>query len=199
MSLRTRFSPLGGASLPFKTGTVLYEADGATAKTQWLTLPQGIYELTACGAGGTAAAHLNLYAINCTAGGGSGGFAKVDVKIPKGKYLIFPGTTNVRDSGIQTEDGTQMFLAYNGSNAKQQSNTLTPVAAGAGGGVLYPSKFEVVNNYNWTGGNNGAYSVGGSGAGGASVDPYNGYGKGADGGTSNNGTGYIKLVYKGKY
>lgn len=199
MSLRTRFSPLGGASLPFKAGTILYEADGATAKTQWLTLPQGIYELTACGAGGTAAAYLNLYAVMCYAGGGSGGFVACDVKIPKGRYLFFPGTTNVRNAGVLAEDGTEMFIAYNGSNAYQQSNTLIPVVAGAGGGVLYPSKFEIVNQYYWTGGNNGSYVVGGNAAGGASVDPYKGYGKGCTAGLSDTGTGYIKLVYKGKY
>lgn len=199
MGLKSLFNPLGVSSLPYSTGTILYEANGATEKTQWLELPQGIYELTACGAGGYSAAHVNMYNVMCYASGGSGGFAKVDIKIPKGKYLIFPGTTNVRDSGILAEDGTEMFLSYNGGNAGGSGNLVNPVAGGAGGGVLYPCGFEEVYRYAWTAGNSGSSAIGSTPAGGASVDPYLGYGKGCSAGANDTGTGYIKLVYKGKY
>ncbi len=198
MALRTKFNPLGVNNLPYKIGQVLWAADGSSAPTQWFDLPQGIYEISAVGAGGTGLSGLNMYAVTGYAGGGSGGFAICNVKIPKGKYLFFPGATNVRDAGVLAEDGTAMFIAYNGTNATSSDNLVTPVNAGAGGGVLYPSKFEIVQSKHWTGGNNGSYNLGSAAAGGASVDPYSGYGKGADC-PGDPTTGFIKLIYLGRY
>lgn len=196
MGLKSLANPLGASSLPYPVGTVLYEANGSNQPTKWLTLPKGIYEITACGAGGTAytGVYGNFYVAG---GGGSGGFAKCDVKIPAGTYLFFPGATGTRDAGVLDNNGTPMFIAYNGRNGAFGSG-------GGGGGVLYPSNFEVVTQYNWTGGNSGAYAsialpMTCTAAGGASVDPYGNYGAGATANGAGAGAGYIKLVYKGAY
>lgn len=196
MGLKSIFNPLGVNFLPYTINTILYEANGANAPVVELNLPKGIYEITACGAGGNA--YAGVYGSAYIAGGGgAGGFAKCDVKIPAGKYLFFPGANGIRNAGCLAESGEEMFIAYNGGDGAFGSG-------GAGGGVLYPSKFAIVTTYNWTGGNSGQYNaiqlpLTCAAAGGASVDPYLGYGRGATANGEGAATGYIKLIYKGTY
>lgn len=192
----------------YKGGQLIYSSklpagqtvfENATAGTYIATLPKTQnYRLIMVGGGGGGANGGSGHYTNYNAGGGSGGYIEVIVRLIKGSYTVSVGGVGTHGAGSSAGDyygsaggGTSAFgFTAGGGGGGKCSIHGSGVAGGAAGTNTLTGYLSLVANTNGNVGSTsgGSYDV----SGGASV--YGTYGRGQNAYGGNGVAGYIKII-----